>query len=405
MSLSEEYTDNFNLSASRKQDNFRTSLSPGATLLINGAFTKGQITYNLSGSHDSSTNDTDVFQSLLGLVTWEATPRLTLTASDELTRNDAPFLADTLSLRRQRRTFTSNTFALNSNYLVASIATREYYTLGTFTDEGGSDTTTHTIGASASTTFYQTNTASVGAEYLTSTTTRGSDIEGPQVTASFTRQLSALTSVGLSGAYALRSVSGSTSTRGTEFRIWSVSGFTAYTLPNQWSLTGSVGFSRLTSDRGPDSSSVTTVTTFTSYHFAPATLTLSGDQGFSQTFATPQNLNLAQGALPAFAQSQNLGVVKTRGLTGSISYPLTPFIGGSVSGFFRENEFTGIGGGPANRTEDTWGGSTSFSIQLLRWLSMGLEYAYTEATASPRLGNTSNNFTENRARLSLNASF
>ena len=93
--------------------------------------------------------------------------------------------------------------------------------------------------------------------------------------------------------------------------------------------------------------------------------------------------------------------MKTRGFRGSLSYPFTPFISGSGSAFFRTNEFTGVGGGEADRSEDTWGGAISFSVRLLRWLSLGLEYAYTEASSSESF----RSFSENRARASLSAAW
>ena len=168
--LSEEYSDNFNQSSRNKQENFRTTLSPGLILLINGAFTKGQIGYTLLGTQDSSTEETGLFHSLLGQVSWEATPRLRLTASDVLTRSDEPARADQLGLRRGRRTFTSNGFSLASDYLPANVATQAYYRLGTFFEDHGQDTTTHAFGGSASTAFYQIHTGRVGYEYQTSET-------------------------------------------------------------------------------------------------------------------------------------------------------------------------------------------------------------------------------------------
>ncbi len=385
ISLSEEYTDNFNLSPRDKEENFRTVASPTLTLLINGAFTTGSIAYTLSGNYDSSTKDTALFHSLLGQVSWQASPRLKLTATDVLTRSDEPTKADQLSLRRERRPFTSNSFSLESDYLIANVATTEYYRLATFFDTGGADTTSHTLGASASTTFYETNTVTLGYEYLQSdTSARGTDITGHEVKASLARQLTSLASAGLSGSYALRTEKTPDSAGEAEFTIWSVSIFGTYSLPAIWSLTASAGVSRFENDR---SETIPTATLTFSYDFLPGvTLTLQGDAGFSETFET----------------GQNRGVVKTRGVSASLSYPISPFITGSVTGLYRRNEFTGVAGGPERgTTEDTRGGLISLSIQLLRWLTMALEYAYTNATSSTG----ESDFIENRARASLNATF
>lgn len=382
--LSSEYSDNFNLSSGDKGANLRTSLSGGLALLIDAAFTKGQIGLTLSGAHDTATDGTQLFPSLLGQVSWQATPLLTLTAADALTRSDEPSRADVLSLRRQRRTFTSNAFSLTSNYLLTTIPTRQFYSLSTFFDEGGANTISHAFGGGASTAIYETNTLDVGYEYLTSGTSGGSDAVGHSFTASFSRQLTSSMSAGLSGSYTLNTFSSGDGAAETESSTWGVSLFSSYVLPGRFALSGSLGFSRVTSDGGRDTSSVTSVTSLT-YQLAPATAALSVNQGFSQTFA----------------QGENFGIVKTRGVTGSLSYPFTPFIGGSATAYYRQNEFTGIGGGQPAGSENTYGASLSLSVQLLRWLTLGLDYSYTAASSSDR----GSGYTENRARASLNATF
>ena len=56
---------------------------------------------------------------------------------------------DSLGLRRQRGTFTSNAFSLTSDYVIDRVETREYYRWNTFNDtSGGDNTNTQAIGAS-----------------------------------------------------------------------------------------------------------------------------------------------------------------------------------------------------------------------------------------------------------------
>jgi hypothetical protein len=126
------------------------------------------------------------------------------------------------------------------------------------------------------------------------------------------------------------------------------------------------------------------VTAF-SYKFAQATASLSAQQGFSETFA----------------EGENFGIVETRGIRGSLSYPFTPFISGNASAFYQQSEATGIGGGQPDQTRGILGGALSFSIRLLQWLNMGLDASHTEGTSSTRGGS----FIENRARVSLNATY
>ncbi|MBI1893163.1 MAG: outer membrane beta-barrel protein [Candidatus Rokubacteria bacterium] len=388
ISLSEEYTDNFDLTSQNKQDNFRTSLAVGLVLLISGTRTKGQIAGSVTGAYDSSTGDVDPDRSsALGAeLAYEASPRLKLTARDDLTRSDEPLLADQLTLRRVRREFTTNTFALTSDYRVANVATREYYRLATFFEEAGADTVSHTLGVGASTALYGTNPVGVGYEFLRSETSRGGpDVTGHQVSASLARQLNPQATVGVSGSYAWRGVS----TGAGDYTLGGVSVFAGYSLPQIWSASASVGYSWLHPEVGADTSSITTATTLT-YRFARAVLSLTGSVGFSETFA----------------QGENFGVVKTRGVQASLSYPLTPFITGTGSVFYRENTFTDVAVGPAGRaeigrTEHAQGGSLLLTMPLLRWLTLGLEYTYTDADSSV----PGRDYTENRARATLSGLF
>jgi hypothetical protein len=394
LGLSEEYSDNFFRTSRGKQENWRTTLSAGFNLLINGAFTKGLIATSLSGAYDTATGSEEYsfFPSVTGQVSWQATPRLTLTATDVLTRNDNPAQADRLGLRQQRNTFTSNIFSLASDYLLGHVGTRQYYRISTFFDEAGGDTITHTVGASASRTFYETNTATLGYEYLDSntsgsTTSQDETTRGHQVTGSLSRQFTTFTTGGVSTAYGTRRITGS-SAPANDYQTWNVALFAGYALPGKWSINGNVGVSHLMPDSGSDRTLVSTSSTL-SYSLARTTATLGVDQGFSETFGL----------------GEDFGVVETRGVTASLTHLFTPSFTGTASAYYRENKSTGAGGSQAtlnqaNEDETNWGGSIVFTIRLLRWLTLGLEYAYTDVNAS-----RDRSYTENRGRASLNAGF
>ena len=282
----------------------------------------------------------------------------------------------------------SNTFGVDSDQLFGTIATREYYRLSTFFDEGGSDTSSHSIGSSVSVPFYQVNTAMLGYDYLTSDTSGGgSKITGHQFTGSLTRQIAAL-SGGIAAGYALRNQSGSDvnqdSRTHVDFQTWNGSLFAAY-VRGPWSLNGSVGVTGLRTDSGEEIGPLVTTTAGLSYAFARGTARLEGDRGLSETFTT----------------GENFGVVKTQGVTASYSHSFTPAVTGSVSAFYRENELTGVGGGTAAESASIWGGTLSFSLQLSRNITANFLYGYIERVATPR----ETSYTENRARVSLAAQF
>jgi hypothetical protein len=380
--LAEEYTDNFDLSATGRRSNFRSLLGPGVRLLINSPRARGAVGYTLTAAHDSATDDLELFHALLGRVTWEPTPRWTLELSDALTRSDRPAEADQLGLRRGRRGFTSNTFALASTYLVgASIQTRQAYRLATFFDDTGDETITHAVSGGVTVPLYRFTTGSVGYEYLTSQSTEGADVRGHQVTAALTRQVGARGTVGAAGSFAFRTeIADATGTR-TDFQLWTASAFTTYA-STRLTWTGSLGVSAIRSDRGQEAGPNLSTATSLTYRFVRTTATLAVDRGFSETFAT----------------GENFGVVRTQGVTASLSYLVTPGTSASVSAFYRETRPTDTGALAQERV-DLWGGSLAVSIQLRRWLRLDVSYSYFDRSGSLT------SYTENRARSALSFDF
>jgi hypothetical protein len=411
VSLIEEYTDNFNLTKSDKESNFRSTISPGIRLLINSAFTKGILDYRFAPSYDTATDDIEFFHTLLGQVVWDVTPLWKLTLSDTLTRGDQPGEADRLGLRSDRRTFTTNTISLTSDFLLGIVATRQAYQNTIFSDDTGSETISHTLAASAIFPVYQTNSITVAYDYLTSKTTGGdngsntssgirsttgdSEVDGHQLTLSGSRRLTTQASVGLTGSYGLRSFEDDTGT--TDFQVWNASIFSSYTLPGRLSLRGSAGVTGIQTDTenlGPGFFTLTSLT----YQFVRATAALSLDKGFSETFSG----------------GENFGVVDTEGVTGSLTYSFTPTLSGTASAFYRRNKSTGIGNDSDNTSStgdsrsETWGGSIGFGWRILRGLLLDVTYTYVNQSSDSQGGggtNDTNSYTENRVRAGLTFNF
>jgi hypothetical protein len=400
LTLSEEYTDNFNLSERDKESNFRSSVAPGLQLLINRAFVKGVAAYTFSPTHDTSTNDIGLFHSFLGQVAWDVSPRWRLTVADALTRGDEPSSADRLGLRQERQTFTSNIFSFSSDYTIGKVATRQSYRMSLFTDDDGGDTTSHSVAAVATVPLSQTSSLSAGYDYLNSTTSSdddgstggfrvsANDVTGHRLTGSVSRQVTALRSVGLSGSYAFRTVDSET---GTDYQLWNVAAFTSHTLPGRLTLDVSLGVSALRPETektlGPHFSTATALR----YQFARAVATLAIDRGFSETFS----------------EGEDFGVVETTGGAVSLAYPFTPFLSSAVGGFYRRSKFTDVTGDDPSETERTtnWGGSLSLSWRIIRNLLLELSYSYVRQKGDEGQFDGGDSYTENRVRAALIVSF
>jgi hypothetical protein len=147
VAFSEEYSDNFQISSTNKVDNFRSTISPGLLVGINGPRTRGTVSASLGVTQDSinSFGDLGFFPTLSVAVTHAFDPRLSVSLSDTFARSDSPALSNQFGLQQQRQTFTSNTLSLWADWLLDLLATQADYQLSTFS--GTTDTVTNILGA------------------------------------------------------------------------------------------------------------------------------------------------------------------------------------------------------------------------------------------------------------------
>jgi len=377
LTFSEEYSDNFLISSTNKVDNFRSIISPGLLVGINGPKTRGTLSTSLGVAQDSSVGGFSFFPTLSAAVKHAFDPRLSLSLADTFTRSDEPALANQFGLQQQRQAFTSNTLSLSADWLLDLLTTQGYYQLSTFSSS--TNTVSQILGADAGIPLGPLMAAKAGYEFFHSSISGASsnDSTGHLIWASVARQIGPLRSVGVSTSYSFQSLD-STS-------IWNVSLFNAYELPGRLSLSGSLGYSVLSSDSGGNFSAISSNTS-ASYRLARAVISVALLRDFNQTFL----------------QGQNFGVVLTRSYTGSFAYALTPFIDTTLRASYSENEFTGVGNSQSSPDTKTFSAQASLAWRLQRWLTMGLDYTYTRYNSVATVGGAA---IENRVALRLTASF
>lgn len=355
VAFSEQYSDNFFISNTNKTDDFRTTISPGLLVGINGPRTRGTVSATLAVAQDSINNlgDFSFFPTMSAAIKHAFDPRLSVSLVDSFTRNDEPALANPFGLQQQRRTFNSNTLGLSADWLLDVLATQAYYQLSTFS--GGTNTISNILGADGTVPFGALTAARAGYEFSHTQTSGASGTEstGHMIWASVARQLGSLTSVGASGSYVLQSLDST--------RIGNMWLFTTYELPGRLSLAGSLGYSLLRSDSGGTFSTIATDTRV-SYRFARAVVSVALFQGFNQTGL----------------QGENFGVVLTRSYSGSLGYALTPFIDATIRASYSDNEFTGSGNSQSSPPTKTLSAQAGLVWRLQPWLTMRADYTYTQ---------------------------
>jgi len=325
--LSEEYSDNFFLQAGRGAENFRTTVGPGFTALANTAKTQGAASARLDVSFDtaSEARRQSFFPNLSASVQHTPEPRLKLSLVETLASGDDSGNIDQTGIRAsERRQYYSNSLLLAADWQIDQIATQYYYgnhfTIGSRTSGASQNLDDrqvgHFVGFGASAPVGISNTVRVG--YELSLSQGSTDSLGHFFSASFARQLSLYSTAGVSTSYSMQSRD-STS-------VWNISLFSAYGLPTGLSVSGSLGYSWFSSDRGKDSSGVSTNTTI-GYLFGRVYTSLSVFQDYRQSFT----------------QGEDVGIVLTRTVSASVSAPITAVTRGNLTVSYSEHEPTGSG--------------------------------------------------------------
>jgi hypothetical protein len=399
LGLSEDFSDNFNLTETNKISNFRTQIIPGLGILLNGAKTRGALTANLGIAQDSVNHfgDFGIFPSVTAQARHQFDPRLGLTISDTFIRTDDPSQSSQFGLRQQRETFSSNTFGLSGDWFVGPVGLQAYYLLSTFFS-GSTDTITNVFGVDGGIPLGPTTTVRGGYEFTYSNTpgssSSSSSIEGIQfgtetsnlVWASLSRQLNPLLTGGVSASYSWLSLDSA--------RIGNLSVFATYMLTDRLSLSASLGYSRLTSNASPDFN-VPTTNTRLAYRFGPATVALTFVRDLQQTFS----------------QGQNFGVTLSQTYGGDFSYLFTPLIDGRLRVGYSQNEPTGVGNASSGTNGSTFTAGAGVGWRVRPWLSLTLDYAFNRyefASFTSEINGTPANgghATENRVTLRAQSVF
>ena len=398
LTLSEEYSDNFNLATSEqgKQSNFRTTLSPGSTILINTAKTQGSVSASSGFTYDSSTGpgDFDFFPSLSASIRHSFNPRLSLTLTDSFNRNDSPSVADSSGLRQERQTFISNSFGASVDWLIDLLQTQYYYRNSYFstsdtdgnsgsTSQSDSTTTSQIFGLGASTRVGALNTVRVGYEYSINEPREDETSYGNLFSASVSHQLGTYASAGVQGSYSMQTVD--------DVKIWNGSVFGTYGLPTGFSFSGSLGYTLVNSDVASNQGGVSGNIN-ASYAHARGVISLGIFRDYRTTF---QGGRFGQSGVDE--SGQDFGVVQTLGVTGNFTYQLTPLVGSFVQAAYTQNENTGIGNTDSNTSQDFFTASAGVNWSVLHWLNLSLRLTHNQYSQPDR--------SENRGLLSLNARF
>ena len=123
ISLTEEYSDNFFLSASDPQDVYRTSLNLGTVYRVESGRGFVSLANSIRGSYDAGAGQGTFAFANLSLNTGYELPRLSLSLSESFLRSDEPQDATPVGVQRQRRPFSTNIVSPQFRYALTPTTT------------------------------------------------------------------------------------------------------------------------------------------------------------------------------------------------------------------------------------------------------------------------------------------
>lgn len=129
ISLIEEYSDNFFLRERDREEEYRTSLNIGTVYRMESGRSFVSLANSISGTYEARAEQSNFAFANLSLTAGYQLPRLSLALSDSFVRSDEIEQATPTGVRRERRTFASNTVSPQIRYdLTRTIAVNWSYT-------------------------------------------------------------------------------------------------------------------------------------------------------------------------------------------------------------------------------------------------------------------------------------
>ncbi len=116
ISLSEEYSDNFFLEERDREEEYRTRLTIGTVYRLESGRSFVSLANSLSGTYDARAEEGNFAFANLALNVGHQLPRLSLALSESFIRSDEVEEARPRGIRRERRTFTTNTVSPQVRY-------------------------------------------------------------------------------------------------------------------------------------------------------------------------------------------------------------------------------------------------------------------------------------------------
>lgn len=399
--LEGEYNDNFFLSETNKQEEFREILTPGLGFRLSSGASFADLLYAPSLVHSSlNEGEVELFHFLDANATLALSERTTLNGTERFRRTDLPAITDPRGIRRDRAVLVQNTLSSNLTYRQDPWSLVPRYSLTINQNEGGARTQSgnqtattnqersvvHALATDATLDILGRNTLGAGYELTLADFKIANDFTGHTGRFSLSRELNPLTRASLGGFVSYRDVK----EPGIDFNIYSAD----------------IGLRR-------DVSPLYTLEARFGYNITDAVTGAGDSKGFTFRLEGTYTGKLVrfsavsgQSIQETFLDRDNVGLIETRDSTMQLQYDASSWLTLSLTGRVAQNRFlqsSGVSGsGQAQDRKDflvDLGCDLSFQLTRLLFLTVG--YAY--GTADSNLAGL--DYQNNRVRVGLTVTY
>ena len=390
ISLSEEYSDNFDGDEDDPREEFLTTLSLGTAYRLETARAFVSLANSISGNYEAREDNYNVGFANLTLNAGYDASWWSLGVSDSFIRDDDFLSSDSSEVRRGRRKYFRNTVTPQVRFAFGPLTSLSlaYTNIIVINDDDPDDSITHAATVGLSHQFSRRVSSDLSYNFTLSDDDGGADTRSHQASGSLNYNVSARTvlSLGSSGSIIERRNGGTDATTyGGDVGL-------THRFSNDWQVFTSLGATVL-DQAGEGQQAI-----FTGQG------SLNGVLFGREPRTTTLTITAQQGVEDTAGDVDSVGIVQTTSASVSIGHAFSRAIRTVLSGDVgRSEQFedTGTIESEDGRVDLEWGAGISATYAFARTWLLSLEYRHSERFSDASDGD----FDENRASLTVSTSF
>jgi putative beta-barrel porin BBP2 len=384
ISISEEYTDNMDLTNNDEEYEYITSISPGFSFQVFEKTYGASLFYSPSYVHYDRFPENNTWRQNASFSGWSDLSKHTkLTISDTFVRTEDPASEEDRTIRRSREPYYTNSSSVGLDHKISksdSIALRYLYSFLENTDPEIEDNERHSPSITYSHKFSPYLALDTNVSYNRGQFETTDDFDNWNGSLTLANKFTKYLSGSIRYSHTIMDYRGDTE----DYKIYDPSIGINYTITEDTFLSLNVGYFIQDRENSDDESGLTlTGSLGKTWEFKRGSINATGSSGYEESYFG----------------SENLGFNRYYEAQASANYRLTKSLTGNIFGSFRRNKYVNQDDNRTDKLKNAGAGLT-FNPITIRWLHLSLNYSYNTVDSTEK----ENEYDENRVLLSITLS-